>query len=239
MMRDHPQINGPDTIDRAHHVELLIPGQVTQMRHPKLPEGDDASDRHSVLDAAVIILIFRFEIRTVRVLLAGAGEWLGDHLSRRAHQAPVQPSNSELIAGFCDHVLGLTVKLGIGCLQKGISSCVGLNVWPMVDELLDRDTPSQFSHATKMVAVPMCGYQIVDLCKPSLFHGGHNSACISDRSRSAVSRIDKYGLARRCHEKSGVTALHVYYVDVQSLARLRLTFGNSPGKAETQLQHDC
>src|SRR6267143_1552950 len=117
-------------------------------------------------------------------------------------------------------MLGLTVKLGIGCLQKGISSCVRLNVWAMVDEIPDRNTPCEFGHATKMVAVPMCRYQIVDLRKPGLFHGGHNSACISDRSRAAVSRIDKYGLARRCHEKSSVTALHVPFSFTNSLRKV-------------------
>src|SRR5579872_2903074 len=107
------------------------------MRHPKFSESDDASHGHSVLHAAVVILFLELEIGAVRVRLSGSGKRLGDHLSRRANKAPVQSSNRELIAGFCDHVPGLTVKLGISCLQKCIGSCVGLNVRAMVDEIPD------------------------------------------------------------------------------------------------------
>src|SRR6266478_3736842 len=127
------------------------------MRHPKLSEGDDASDRHRVLHAAVVILILGLEVRAVGVGLSGARERLRDYFSRRADQAPVQPSNRELVAGLRDHMLGLTVKLGIRCLQKGIGNWIGLNVGAMVDEIPDGDSPGKFSHATKMVAMPVCG----------------------------------------------------------------------------------
>ncbi len=127
------------------------------MRHPKFSEGDDASDRHRVLHAAVVILILGLEVRAVRVRLPGARERLRDYFSRGADQAPVEPSNGELVAGFSDHVFGLTVKFGIRRLQKGIGNWIGLNVGAMVDEIPDGDTPGKFSHATKMVAMPVCG----------------------------------------------------------------------------------
>jgi len=63
------------------------------------------------------------------------------------------------------------------------------------------DPPGKFGHATEMVAVPVCGDQIVDLRKAGALTAAIMRLCISRCGRAAVSGIDQHGLARRCHEK--------------------------------------
>src|SRR5882672_4221224 len=120
------------------------------MGGPKFSKGNHAPDRHGVFNAAVIILIFGLEVRTIWVRLTRAGERVGDHLSCRADQTPVQTGNRELVARFCDHMLCLTVKLGVRRLQKCISNCIGLSIWSMINKLLNWYTSSEFCHAAKM-----------------------------------------------------------------------------------------
>src|SRR5260370_24514081 len=97
------------------------------MCHTKLPEGDDASDRHSVLDAAVIIFIFGLEVCAVRFWLPSARKRGFNYFSRRADQTPIQSRNGELVTGFRDHVLGVAVAFRIRCLQQLIGSSIRWN----------------------------------------------------------------------------------------------------------------
>lgn len=113
------------------------------MRHPKFSERDDTSDGHRVLDPAILIFFFWLKVRAVGVRFSRARERFRDYFSRGADQAPVQSGNRELVGGFCDHVLGLTVKLGIRCLHKGIGNRIGLDVWAMVNEIPDGNSARQ------------------------------------------------------------------------------------------------
>src|SRR5437773_796371 len=69
MMRDDPQIDGADAILRAHQVELLVPGEIAEMQHPKFSKSDVASDRLRILG---FVHLLRSEAGTVWIRLSCA-----------------------------------------------------------------------------------------------------------------------------------------------------------------------
>ena len=154
------------------------------MRHPELPERDDAPDRLGVL-ARVDVL--RLEARAVRVRPARAGKRRLDGFARRADDAPVQARNRDLVAGLRDGVLRLAVKRRIRLLQKFVGGGGRLNVRAMVDEIPDRDARRELGHAAKMIAVPVRRDQVVDLREAGVLDGGHDAVGVADRGRAAVS----------------------------------------------------
>jgi hypothetical protein len=76
-----------------------------------------------------------------------------------------------------------------------------------------------------MIPVSVSGDQMVDVCEPGVFDGGHDALRISDRACTGISRIEEQRFAGRRHEKGGISAFDVYDIDIQGLARAGLGSG--------------
>ena len=106
-------------------------------------------------------------------------------------------------------------------VQKIIGRFARLHVGPVVDVFLDRDPLRQFLHASKVIAVPVLGDEMVDLRQARICHGVDDPSCIARRRhRSHIARVHKQGFMSRRNEQNCVAAFHVDEVNVQLLSGL-------------------
>src|ERR1700690_4327494 len=191
MIGDHKHVDGANGIIRAHQLEFLVPGEIAQMHDPKLPERYHTADGIRVLDAAVVILVPGLESRAFRVGMASAWQLILDHISCRSHDAPVEACNRNPVAGFHYRVLCFGVERRIYVLEKLFAVDVGLLcVRAVVDEIPYLDARRELGRAAKMIAVPVCRDEVVDMCETGVLYGVQDAVDIPG-IRSAASGIDQ------------------------------------------------
>jgi hypothetical protein len=214
VVQTEEHINGADAVIRTHQLEFLVLRQVPQMNGAKLSEPYISADRHRVL----CIVLSSLEARTELIRPAGAGQCRLDRLTSGSYDEYIQAGDGNFHARFCYCVIRLGVELWIRLLQEFICCGGGLNVRAMVDERPDPHTRGELRHAAKMIAVPVSRNQVVDLGESCVLDGGHDALRIPDSGCTGISGIDEHGFAGGRHEERGISALHVYDVDVQCRA---------------------
>src|SRR5437870_13021824 len=135
MMEAQKQVHSADTVRRAHQLEFLVFCQISQMSRAKFAERDVRSYRLWIFR----VILPRLEIRAIWVSRARARHRRLDDCARRGHHARVDAGDRNLIAGFHYRMLRLCQEHGICLFQKVVGSLAWLNVWPMIDELPDRN----------------------------------------------------------------------------------------------------
>ena len=87
VVRDDEEIDGADSVGRAHQIELFVPGQIAEVRDTEAAKGHDAADGLRILGW---IRILRFETGAIGIRLATAWQRGLERLSCRTDDAPVQ-----------------------------------------------------------------------------------------------------------------------------------------------------
>ena len=213
MVRNDIEIDGADGIVRAHQIELAVPQQVAEIDHAELAERDQAADRLAVLVERIRVL--GLEVGAAGIRLAAAGKRRLDRLAAGRHDAPVQSGDRQLVAGFDDGVLGLSVELGVSRLKAGDLLAL-LAARTVIDEVLDRHALGQLQHPADVIDVIVRRHQVVDLFDANLAEYSHDAVEVA---RAGVAGVDHHRLAGRRAEERGGAAFDVDHIDVEGLSR--------------------
>ena len=217
MVQTQEDIDAAEPVIRAHQLELLVLGQITQVRSAKFAVGNENAHRLWVLG----IVFSWLEIGAVGIRPACAGHRL-DQLPRGSHHGHINATHANLVARFRHRVLGVGDELRIHLLQEIIGGLAGLDVWAMVDEFADGDLRSELRQPSEVVAVPVCNDQMIDLFKPSIFDRRHDAAGITNGARRDIARIHEQRFPGRRDKQRRIATLDVDYIDVEHLCRLAL-----------------
>jgi hypothetical protein len=104
----------------------------------------------------------------------------------------------------------------------------------VVYEFANRNPGGDFGHPSKMIAVPVCGDQMIDLAQTCILCGIRDAARIAACCPARIPRIDEDRLAGRRDKQGCVSTLDVDDVDVQSAWCSRLS-----GIILCDKNHDC
>src|SRR5262249_73558 len=171
----------------------------------KFSESDMNSNRLWVLR----IVLSGLEFCAIWIGFAGAGKGSLDGFTGRRHHKRVETGKTDLVTGFGHRMFCLVVKLRICVLQKGIGCGSRLSVWPVVDELTDRDSLRQFSHSAEVIAMPMRRYQMINLLQLGILCGCNDAIGIARSGGTGIAGVNEERLALRGHQEGRIPAFHV------------------------------
>ncbi len=187
------------------------------MQRAEFSELDVDADRHRVLG----IVVARLEAGAIRIGRARAGKRGLYGRAGGGHHPHLDARDRDPVARLHDRVSRLGVELRVRFRNKVIGRRRGLNVRPMIDEMLDRDELGELGYAAEMIAVPMGDDEMVDLRQTGVLDGRHDAPGVPDRRvRRHIAGIDEERFARWRHQERGVAALDVDHVDVERGAGL-------------------
>ena len=114
-------------------------------------------------------------------------------------------------------MFAILVQCAIGGAEEFSYSGIRLDARPVVNEVPDRDLPSQLLHRAVMVSMPVGRDQVVDLSDTGVAHCAYDSTGISGRPLSAISRVDQKRLAVWRHKQRRTSTLDINQVNFKSL----------------------
>src|SRR4029079_3740555 len=108
-----------------------------------------------------------------------------------SHDAHIDGTKGKGIARNCNGMCCPSIEHGIRLAQERIDDRVRLNVRAVVDELADGNAPRQHGHRSEVIAMPVCGHEVVYLVKAGIADGGEDSTCVTVSAGAGISCVDQ------------------------------------------------
>ena len=213
VVRDDEDVDFAKAIRRTHELHFLVPREVAEVENAGFVERE-----HDAKGACIFGLVglARFRGCAIGVRLAGARQWLADHVAIRGYNFNRYAFDRQFVAGLRGDVLILRggKNFLIGLITVFGNGVVRFAVRAVIDEGSDGNAIDELGNASGVIVVIVGEEDVVDALEARTFGGGDNAIGVAAAVAGPTS-VDKQGFAFRRDEQSGLAAFDVDEVDAE------------------------
>src|SRR5437867_12141927 len=131
-----------------------------------------------------------FEGGAVRIRWACSGVRTRNYARTCRYDAPIQTSDGNVVARLHNPVLHFGIQHTV-FLHDRINGRCRLDIWSMIDELLNGNAFGELEKAANVIAVIVSRTQMIDLLEAGLSDRPHDAIGVADCGRARITCVDE------------------------------------------------